>query len=126
MKAIVLTFDRHRAITQHLILQYERIWPDHPFRFRIPYQQLRGPDSERVEYVESPPEIVTRGFVDVGEGGGLLEEASRLVEDALRARPREERLDGELTRERIRTELRRFFRKRTERRPMVIPVVMEV
>ena len=57
MKAIVLTFDRHRAITQHLILQYERIWPDHPFRFRIPYQQLRGPDSERVEYVESPPEI---------------------------------------------------------------------
>ena len=57
MKAIVLTFDRHRAITQHLILQYEKIWPDHPFRFRIPYQQLRGQDSERSEYVESSPEI---------------------------------------------------------------------
>jgi len=57
MKAIVLTFDRHRAITQHLILQYERIWPDHPFRFRIPYQHLRGPDSERIEYIDSPPEI---------------------------------------------------------------------
>ena len=57
MKAIVLTFDRHRAITQHLMLQYERLWPDHPFRFRIPYQQLRGPDSERAEYIESPPEI---------------------------------------------------------------------
>src|SRR5260370_8703265 len=58
MKAIVLTFDRHRDITQHLMLQYERLWPDHPFRFRIPYQQLRGPDSERAEYIESPPEIV--------------------------------------------------------------------
>lgn len=57
MKAIVLTFDRHRAITQHLMLQYEKIWPDHPFRFRIPYQQLRGVDSERAEYIESPPEI---------------------------------------------------------------------
>ncbi|HEY4758162.1 MAG TPA: hypothetical protein VIH43_06365 [Chthoniobacterales bacterium] len=57
MKAIVLTFDRHRAITQHLMLQYERLWPDHPFCFRIPYQQLRGPDSERIEYVQSPPEI---------------------------------------------------------------------
>jgi hypothetical protein len=57
MKAIVLTFDRHRAITQHLMLQYQRLWPDHPFRFRIPYQQLRGPDSERAEYIESPPEI---------------------------------------------------------------------
>jgi len=59
MKAIVLTFDRHRAITQHLIRQYERIWPNHPFRFRIPYQQLRGPDSKRVEYIESPPEITS-------------------------------------------------------------------
>src|SRR5437870_12648071 len=57
MKAIVLTFDRHRAITQHLMLQYQRLWPDHPFRFRIPYQQLRGPGSERAEYIESPPEI---------------------------------------------------------------------
>jgi ribonuclease J len=82
--------------------------------------------DRRTGRLESPPEIVTRGFVDVGEGAGLLEEAGRLVEDTLRARPREERLDGELTRERIRTELRRLFRKRTERRPMVIPVVMEV
>ena len=57
MKAIVLTFDRHRAITQHLLLQYERLWPDHPFRFRIPFQQLRGSDSKRVEYIDSPPEI---------------------------------------------------------------------
>ena len=57
MKAIVLTFDRHRAITQHLMLQYQRLWPDHPFRFRIPYQQLRGPDLERAEYIESPLEI---------------------------------------------------------------------
>ena len=57
MKAIVLTFDRHRAITQHLMLQYQRLWPDHPFRFRIPYQQLRAPDTERAEYIESPPEI---------------------------------------------------------------------
>src|SRR5690349_24139555 len=57
MKAIVLTFDRHRVLTQHLMLQYERLWPDHPFRFRIPFQQLRGSDTNRVEFIESPPEI---------------------------------------------------------------------
>src|SRR5947208_14702268 len=57
MKAIVLTFDRHRAITQHLMLQYQRLWPDHPFRFRMPYQQLPGPNTERTEYIESAPEI---------------------------------------------------------------------
>jgi ribonuclease J len=76
--------------------------------------------------LESAPEIVTCGFVDASEQVELLEEAGRLLEAALDARPSEERLDGALTRERIRMELRRFFKKRTERRPMVIPVVMEV
>jgi ribonuclease J len=76
--------------------------------------------------LESAPEIVTRGFVDASEQAELLGEAGRLLEAALDARPSEERLDSALTRERIRMELRRFFKKRTERRPMVIPVVMEV
>jgi len=76
--------------------------------------------------VESPPEIVTRGFVDAGERAELLDEAGRLLVEAVETRPAEERYDPALTRERIRTELRRFFRKRTQRRPMVIPVVMEV
>jgi ribonuclease J len=78
--------------------------------------------------VESEPEIVTRGFVDEGEPGrsSLLAEASRLVREAVESRPQEEHLDSSLTRERLRLELRRFFRKRTQRRPMVIPVVMEI
>jgi ribonuclease J len=78
--------------------------------------------------VESDPEIVTRGFVDEDEPSrsSLLEEASRLVREAVESRPQEEHLDTSLTRERLRLELRRFFRKRTQRRPMVIPVVMEI
>jgi ribonuclease J len=77
--------------------------------------------------LESPPEIVTRGFVDAGErGADLIEDAGRLVTETVASRPPEERFDPALTRERVRTELRRFFRKRTQRRPMVIPVVMEV
>ena len=77
--------------------------------------------------MESAPEIVTRGFVGAEERGAeLLEDAGRLVAEAVAARPEEERYDPALTRERLRQELRRFFRKRTQRRPMVIPVVMEV
>jgi len=77
--------------------------------------------------MESPPEIVTRGFVDAEERGAeLLEDAGRLVAEAVASRPEEERHDPALIRERVREELRRFFRKRTQRRPMVIPVVMEV
>jgi ribonuclease J len=75
----------------------------------------------------SPPEIVTRGFVDAeGPGADVLEEAARMVLNAVESRPIEERRDPTLLRERVRTELRRFFKKRTQRRPMVIPVVMEV
>ncbi len=77
--------------------------------------------------LESPPEIVSRGFVDAGErGADLMEDAGRLVTETVASRPPEERFDPALTRERVRSELRRFFRKRTQRRPMVIPVVMEV
>jgi ribonuclease J len=76
--------------------------------------------------LESPPEIVTRGVVDAAGGMELTEQAGRLLIEAFEARPAEERLDPELTRERVRRELKRFLRKRTQRRPLVIPVVMEV
>ena len=75
----------------------------------------------------SPPEIVTRGFVDAeGRNAGLMDEAARLLLQAVESRPHEERHDPTLLRERVRAELRRFFKRRTQRRPMVIPVVMEV
>src|SRR5205809_2540929 len=57
IEAIVLTCDRYRAITQHLIFQYERLWPDHPFVFHIPYQELGGVDSERIKYHTSSADI---------------------------------------------------------------------
>jgi ribonuclease J len=38
----------------------------------------------------------------------------------------EERTDPGLMKERIRTDVRRYLRKRTGRRPMVLPVVMEI
>lgn len=76
--------------------------------------------------LEGAPEVVTRGIVAGGEARELADEASRLLQGAIDGRPVEERLDAELTRERVKDELRRFFKRRTQRRPMVIPVVMEV
>jgi hypothetical protein len=54
IKAIVLSCDRYRAITEHMILQYARLWPDHPFVFHIPYQTLRGEEMDRTRYFETP------------------------------------------------------------------------
>ena len=76
--------------------------------------------------LSSEPEIVTRGFVDAGGRADLLGDAARLVEELVASRPPEELKAPDLTRERLRLELRRFFKRRTQRRPMVIPVVMEV
>lgn len=70
MKAIVLTCDRYRVLTQHMTVQYERLWPDHPFLFRIPFQNLRGSDSERVRYLETPegiPATVLQLLADVDD-----------------------------------------------------------
>jgi mRNA degradation ribonuclease J1/J2 len=55
-----------------------------------------------------------------------MDDATRLVAEVVETRPAEEIHDASVTRERLRQELRRLFRKRTQRRPMVIPVVMEV
>jgi ribonuclease J len=82
--------------------------------------------DRRTGQLESPPEIVTRGIVDSDEARALADEAARLLSGAIDGRPVEERLDSELTRERVKDELRRFYKRRTQRRPMVIPVVMEV
>ena len=57
IKAIVMSLDRNRAMTEHMILQYEKLWPDHPFIFRIPYQTLGGKDSETRQYIQSPEPV---------------------------------------------------------------------
>jgi hypothetical protein len=61
MKAIVLTCDRYRAFTEHMVRCYQRLWPDHPFVFRIPYQEDRSLAPEfaacRIEWVQTPKNI---------------------------------------------------------------------
>jgi len=57
LKAIVLTCDRYQAITEHMILQYERLWPDHPFVFQIPYQHVRSAGTEKTNYSKAPEDI---------------------------------------------------------------------
>lgn len=57
MKAIVLTYDKYRCLTDHMIHQYQHLWPDNPFTFRIPYQKLSGRNEAGREYVQCPADI---------------------------------------------------------------------
>jgi ribonuclease J len=73
------------------------------------------------------PEIVTRGFVPDNEGnGGVMEDAKRLVASSLAEATAEERTDEAILRARIQTVLKRFFRRRTQRQPLIIPVIVEL
>ncbi|MDA1302340.1 MAG: hypothetical protein O2868_20005 [Proteobacteria bacterium] len=42
MKAIVLSCDKYHAFARHMILRYDKLWPGHPFTFRVPYQDASG------------------------------------------------------------------------------------
>jgi ribonuclease J len=75
--------------------------------------------------LEGVPEIITRGFV-MENGQELLADGVRLLIDAMEQTSVEERTDQGLIKERLRVELRRFLRKRSGRRPFVLPVIMEI
>ena len=72
------------------------------------------------------PEIITRGFVTSPGDETLLTDGARAIAELVATTSIEERTDPGLLREKVRVELRRFIRKRSGRRPMVLPVIMEI
>ena len=76
--------------------------------------------------VVAGPEIISRGFADLMEGDVLLERARKLIVEVLEDCSVEEKTDGTLVKQRIRSVLRRFLQKAVERRPMILPVIIAV
>ena len=75
--------------------------------------------------LEGVPDIITRGFV-MENSQELLADGARVISDVIAQSSVEERTDQGLIKEKLRVELRRFFRKRSGRRPFVLPVIMEI
>jgi len=76
--------------------------------------------------VESAPEIVTRGFA-VGTGeNGFMQEARGVVMKTLDESSEEEKGDYGVIKEKIRADLKRYIVKQTQRRPLIMPVILEV
>ncbi len=72
------------------------------------------------------PDIVTRGWVFEREAAGLIDEARQAVVDRLKEGAAEGATDPESVKRHMRSALGRFVQQRTRRRPMIVPVVMEV
>ena len=75
--------------------------------------------------LEGVPDIITRGFV-MEDSQALLADGARVLVEVIEQASVEERTDQGLIKEKLRVELRRFFRKRSGRRPFVLPVIMEI
>jgi ribonuclease J len=75
---------------------------------------------------ETLPEIVSRGFMSFEDGSDLLQKARQVVAKTLESSSAEERTDWGVMQEKIRADLKRFLSKETQRRPLIMPVILEV
>lgn len=76
--------------------------------------------------IEGTPELVSRGHVQEDEGAAFLTEARQIVIKTVEDCTSEEREDSLVLSEAIRTDLKRYFRKHTGTRPMIVPVIFEI
>jgi ribonuclease J len=76
--------------------------------------------------VEGVSEVITRGVVLDERTELIVRDAGGFVQELMAAASVEERTDVGLLKERVRTELQRVFRRKAGRRPLVVPVVLEI
>lgn len=77
-------------------------------------------------HVVSGPDIVSRGFVYVREAEGLMDDARDKVDSALRKCEENGISEWSVIKSTIRDSLGRFLYEKTRRRPMILPIIMEI
>jgi ribonuclease J len=76
--------------------------------------------------IETPPEIVTRGFLPNEDGQEILARAREVILRTIDQSTAEEKTDWSVIKEKIRIDLKRFLNKQTSKRPLILPVILEV
>jgi len=81
--------------------------------------------SRKNKTIVSGPEIISRGFIDMRESEDMINEANRIVAKQLQGK-----LNGELDwtemKSLIRDKLSAYLYEQTKRRPMILPIIMEI
>jgi ribonuclease J len=76
--------------------------------------------------LEGTPEIVMRGFAGAPDDNGFVEDARSTVRRTLEHSTKEEVADYGMIKEKIRVDLKRYINRNTQRRPLIIPVIVEI
>lgn len=82
--------------------------------------------SKQEGTILSGPDIISRGFVYVRESEGLLDEANRIVTNTLNKLMNDNVNEWASLKTHVKDALGRFLYEQTRRRPMILPIIMEV
>ena len=80
----------------------------------------------RDRYLISGPDIVSRGFVYVKESEELMQRAKAVAEGAIDRSLKKKSVDSYELKDAIRDDLAKFIYKETKRKPMILPVIMNI
>lgn len=76
--------------------------------------------------IVSGPDIISRGFIFEDASPEVIGEVKRIVSDTLKEMDRELITDSALLKDRLRSALKRYLRNTMQRRPMIMPVIVEI
>ncbi len=76
--------------------------------------------------IVSGPEILSRGFVYMDHSEELIAEATNHIREMLENLPKDEARNYDAVQVDVRQSLKKFLEKRTQRRPMILPMIMEL
>jgi len=76
--------------------------------------------------MESRPEMVMRGFMTADDGTELLAGAREVILRTVEQSNPVEKSDWSVIKEKIRVDLKHYLNKQTSKRPLILPVILEV
>lgn len=76
--------------------------------------------------IVSEPQVTSRGFVYINANHKLMNDSIQVIKDAIQANFEHKKFDWTELKQDMRSSLGKFLYKQTNRRPVVLPVVMEV
>lgn len=82
--------------------------------------------NKRKKTIAAGPEIISRGFVYVRESEKLMDESARIVKRIVEDSVANDTFEWSSIKQDIRDQLNQYLYEKTKRRPMILPIIMEV
>ncbi len=82
--------------------------------------------SKENKTIVAGPDIISRGFVYVRESEGLMDEAKEIVRSTLLDCEEKKITDWATLKSNVRDDLRAYLYEKTKRKPMILPIIMEI